>query len=135
MRVFLDTNVVIAAFAAEGSSRAVFRHVLRGALDGVVSAQVIAETSRNLAKLKRIDAARRDLVVRVVEEICEVVRTPRRPRRVSRDADDDAILAAAVSAKVDVLVTGDQDLLVIPRKIARVAVLSPSELLRRIERP
>ncbi len=35
------------------------------------------------------------------------------PARVARDEDDDIVLATAIAARADVVVTGDQDLLVI----------------------
>lgn len=43
----------------------------------------------------------------------EIVDPAPLPAPVSRDADDDAVLAAAVAAGCDCIVTGDQDLLVL----------------------
>ena len=47
---------------------------------------------------------------------------------VCRDKDDDNILATALAAGCDALITGDQDLLVL-KKYARFAILSPNEVM------
>jgi predicted nucleic acid-binding protein len=47
---------------------------------------------------------------------------------VSRDADDDRVLATAVAAGAAVIVTGDQDLLVIGRYDG-IDIVSPREFL------
>jgi len=47
-------------------------------------------------------------------------------KTLSRDADDDNILAAAGSKKVDCIVTGDKDLLVI-KKYKNIKILSPRD--------
>ena len=51
-------------------------------------------------------------VRRLAEEVTLVVPQPL-PAGVCRDPDDDAILATALAAEADYLVTGDQDLLVL----------------------
>jgi predicted nucleic acid-binding protein len=50
---------------------------------------------------------------------------------VSRDADGDAVLATAVAAGAAVIVTGDQDLLVIGRYNG-IDIVSPREFLSRL---
>lgn len=51
--------------------------------------------------------------------------------RVSRDADDDTVLATAVAAEAVVIVTGDQGFLVIGR-YNDIDIVSPRELLSRL---
>ena len=51
--------------------------------------------------------------------------------RVSRDADDDRVLATAVAAGAAVIVTGDQDLLVIGR-YNDIEIVSPRDFLSRL---
>jgi predicted nucleic acid-binding protein len=50
---------------------------------------------------------------------------------VSRNADDDRVLATAVAAGAGVIVTGDQDLLVIGRYNG-IDIVSPREFLSRL---
>lgn len=55
----------------------------------------------------------------------EIVPKPKAPAKVSlRDADDKWILASALEAKADVLVTGDRDLLEVSKRLP-VRILDP----------
>jgi len=47
-------------------------------------------------------------------------------RHISRDHDDDHILAAALYGQVDCIVTGDKDLLIL-RNIENIPILPPAD--------
>jgi len=51
---------------------------------------------------------------------------------VSRDPDDDQILAAAVSGNADLIVTGDQDLLVLG-DYRQIPIVTARDALSRLE--
>jgi predicted nucleic acid-binding protein len=53
------------------------------------------------------------------------------PAPVSRDADDDVVLATAVAADANLIVTGDQDLLVL-RRYTTIDIVSPRDFLTRL---
>ena len=110
MRVFLDTNVLVAAFATRGLCADLMRSVL--AEHQLITGEVV------LNELRSVLARRIKLPATTVEDILallrdqEVVPKPREPSHVAvRDPDDRWILASAVAGRADVLVTGDQDLL------------------------
>lgn len=89
MRVFLDTNVLVAAFATRGLCSDVLRYVL--AQHQLMTGEVV------LRELRREQ---------------EVVGRPAKPADVNlRDPDDAWVVASAVAGHADVLVTGDRDLL------------------------
>jgi putative PIN family toxin of toxin-antitoxin system len=46
-----------------------------------------------------------------VRRLAEMIEPPPLPQPVCRDPDDDAVLALAIAAKVDLVVSGDKDLL------------------------
>lgn len=52
-------------------------------------------------------------------------------QRICRDADDDAVLACALSARADLIVTGDKDLLVL-HPWRDIRILNPAAALRLI---
>ena len=54
------------------------------------------------------------------------------PAPVRRDADDDLVLATAVSARADRVVTGDQDLLVL-QQYEGIRVVSPRRFLEWLD--
>ncbi len=113
MRVFLDTNVLVGAFASRGICADLFRHVLVEH-DLVVGDVVLTELKRTL--LKRINVPPR--VVADIERLLrdqEVVAKPRRHLDLGlRDADDEWIVASAVAGNAEALLTGDRDILEAP---------------------
>lgn len=113
MRVFLDTNVLVAAFASRGICADLFRHIL--VEHELVTGDVV------LAELRRILLRRIKLPPRVVDDIerllrdHEVVAKPRRHLQLGlRDTDDEWIVASALAGSAVALVTGDRDILEAP---------------------
>ena len=132
MRVFLDTNVLVAAFATRGLCADVARVVL--AEHQLITGEVV------LTELLEVLDRRIKLPVATVDDILallrdqEVVPKPRKPSEVPvRDPDDRWILASAMAGRADVLVTGDHDLLDVADK-APLPILTPRgfwDLLRK----
>lgn len=110
MRVFLDTNVLVSAFATRGLCADVLRLVL-AEHTLLVGEVVIKEIERVLARRLRVKpAAIAELVAFLRDQ--EVVPRPKHPHPLRlRDESDRRILASALAGRADVLVTGDRDLL------------------------
>lgn len=111
MRVFLDTNVLVAAFATRGLCADVLRTVLaEHAL--CLSSTVIEElTLALMEKIRLPEPAVREIAafLRVSASLSDI---PPKPSPVAiRDPDDAVILGEALAMGADVLVTGDKDLL------------------------
>jgi len=120
LRVFLDTNVLVSAFATRGVCADLLRVVL--AEHSLVTSEVV------LGELGRVLRKRIGLPAGAVKEIDEFLREnevapkPATPAAVpKRDPSDQWVLASAMESRADVLVTGDRDLLdiaaVVPIKI------------------
>jgi predicted nucleic acid-binding protein len=62
--------------------------------------------------------------------LAEVVEPPPLPQPVCRDPDDDAVLALAIAAKADLIVSGDEDLLSM-NSFAGIPILSPALALQK----
>ena len=110
MRVFLDTNVLVSAFATRGVCTDVLRVVL--AEHTLLTGEVV------LREVGRVLRTRIGLPAAAVREIDEFLReyevAPRPSTRAAvpqRDPDDQWVVASAVESRADVLVTGDRDLL------------------------
>ena len=110
MRVFLDTNVLGAAFATRG----LCADVLRGALtrhELLLGGVVLVELERALTRRLRLPASTVEEILAFLREH-EVVPKPEQPASLPvRDPADRWILASALAGRADVLVTGDRDLL------------------------
>jgi putative PIN family toxin of toxin-antitoxin system len=110
VRVFLDTNVLVSAFATRGLCADVFRHIL--AEHNLITGEVvIVELRRVLRERIKVPAP----TIAAIEQLLRdqvVVPKPAEPYPLPiRDVDDRWVLASAVAGKADVLVTGDSDLL------------------------
>ena len=122
MRVFLDTNVLVAAFATRGLCADLVRTIL--ADHQLITGDVV------LTELRTVLVERIKLPTSTVTEIFtllraqEVVPKPAEPSSLRiRDVDDQWIVASAVAGQADVLVTGDQDLLAVAKE-SPVPILS-----------
>ncbi len=110
MRVFLDTNVLVSAFATRGLCADVLRLVL-AEHTLVTSDVVLREVERVLRSRVRLPRPRVAGILAFLRQH-EVVPKPRAPSDLAiRDEDDRWVLAAAVAGAADVLLTGDSDLL------------------------
>lgn len=132
MRVCLDTNVLIAAFAARGLCADVLRTVLTE--HQLVLGDVILDEFRRVLKSKlRVPEERIESAEAVFSAIA-ILPKPETPAALpGRDRADRWIVATALLGEADVLVTGDRDLLEVAEK-APLPILTPRafwELLRR----
>ena len=123
MRVFLDTNVLVSAFAARGVCADVLRVVLSE--HTLVTGEVV------LGELRTVLRKRIKLPAAAVKEIDsflrehEVTPKPDAPSSIPvRDPDDRWVLASAILGEADVLVTGDSDLLSIAAE-APIKIVDP----------
>lgn len=129
MIVVLDTNVIVAAMVAKGLCHEVVVRGL-GSCSVVSSQPMLDELEHTLRSKFTLGPAavtfleQLRLRVRMVEPVALSV-------PVSRDADDDVVLATALAAVAEVIVTGDQDLLVVGRYHG-IEIVSPRDFLKRL---
>lgn len=123
IRVCLDSNVLVAAFAARGLCSDLLSHVLSE--QHLVVPDIVREESlRVLTKKFKLSAEALESVTAVLDR-SEAVGASGEPSPVPvRDPDDELVLADAVAAGVQVLVTGDKDLLEIAEQ-SPIPILSP----------
>jgi putative PIN family toxin of toxin-antitoxin system len=127
VRIVFDTNVLFAAFVAHGVCAGLYEEcLLRGRI--VVSQFIREELREKLLKKTGLSQSEVQEVLAAVRADAEIVEPQPLPAPVCSDADDDWILAAALSAKADALVTGDKDLLVPGRQIS-IPILTPPACL------
>ena len=123
MRVCLDTNVLVAAFATRGLCADVFRAVL-AEHDLVVGEVILDELRRVLRSKLRLPADRLEAVEALLAGFPVVPKPASASALAIRDVADRWILATAVAGAADVLVTGDADLLAV-RGAAPIPIVDP----------
>jgi len=122
-RLCLDSNVLVAAFAARGLCAGLGRLVL-SEHDLVVPEIVAGEARRVLREKIRVDKEGMASFEAVLGQ-CELVPTTGAQSPVQvRDPDDERVLAETLAAKCELLVTGDDDLLSVAAE-SPIPILSP----------
>ena len=133
MRVFLDTNVLVSAVATRGLCADVLREVLISH-QLIVSAQLFEELDRVLSRKLKIPY---DIILEFIEMLRQDSHfsTPvDMPDVHIQDQDDMAILSAALNGKVDIFITGDNELLEL-RKVETVEIVSPRVFWEKLKAP
>jgi len=110
VRILLDTNVLVAAFATRGFCSDILQLVL-AEHRLVVGETIVEELERILGEKLRMPDVRVHEVVRFVRDQADVVAPVEPATWPDTDPADRWIAAAAIVGAVDVLVTGDRDLL------------------------
>lgn len=139
MRLLLDTNVVIAGLLWSGHPR----HLLNLAIDGGVtlisSPALIDELAHtlNYPKFSRRIAAYcattpSALTVRY-GALVTLVTPADVPKVIINDADDDQVLACALAAKADLIVSGDKHLHSLGGTYQGIRIVAPAEAVRLVE--
>ena len=112
MRAVFDTNVLVAAFVTEGVCSKILIRGRKNQFHLIVCPVILQEFERVL--VKKFSATRNEVrsALQIVSEaIHGVARPSQLVQSACRDPDDDAVLACALEARADYLVTGDVDLL------------------------
>jgi putative PIN family toxin of toxin-antitoxin system len=136
VRAVVDTNVLISGLLWDGAPHALLTHVRDGTLGLISSTYLLSELSRTIGRAKFSGILMRsnisqERVLTEVRQLAEMIEPPPLPQPVCRDPDDDEVLALAVAAKADWIVSGDNDLLSLG-SYAGIAIIPVTEAVKRI---
>ena len=125
MNVVLDSNVIIAAFASTGLCHSLFELCVER-FTIILSEFILGEVRDNLHRKLKMPSKNIEPVIEYLREFCTIVEYTKLTEPVSRDKDDDEILALARSNHVKYIVTGDKDLLSLKR-YCNIKIAGPRE--------
>lgn len=116
MNVVFDTNVLLAAFLTEGVCAKLLVRARRRQFDLITCPFILQEFERILTKKFSATKSEKDSALAILTEAVQNTVLPSETVfGICRDKDDDNVLACALEATADYLVTGDKDLLTLYR--------------------
>jgi len=133
VRVVLDTNVLVAAFASRGLCEAVVEICL-SCHEIFLSEPILGELGRHLKGKLKVPKRQANEILSLLRQQATMVEPLEVPAGACRDSADLAVLGTAAAAVADCLVTGGQDLLVLSQ-FRGVPILSPRAFHDKLLRP
>jgi len=136
VRLVLDTNVVVSAVIWGGTPLKLLQAAVEGDVELYTSPALLAELRgvfgrEHLASRLAQQRSSVDQALAQYGDLAIIVSPLLTPRAVPADADDDHVVAAALAAHADLVVSGDRDLLSIG-SYEGIAIVSAAEAVQRI---
>ena len=133
IRAVLDTNLLVSYLVAHRPPTATLidEHLAQERFCLVTGAVLLEELDRVLRypKLQRYYSEEsRARFVGLIAALSEIAELPESIPSISRDPDDDWVIACAVAGEADVIVSGDRDLLAL-QQVGEIPILSAAQFL------
>lgn len=132
MRIVLDANVVIAAFASRGLCDSILEYCLANH-EIILSDHLLGEIRKNLRRKIKLPAPTISRIISFLRDNSTIFHPVLLSPDLCRDPDDIKVLGLSSAAKADYIVTGDKDLLILG-KFAGIPIITPrafSDLVHR----
>jgi putative PIN family toxin of toxin-antitoxin system len=132
MKLVLDSNVIIAAFATRGLCSSLFEYCLESH-EIILSEPIIVEVTRNLHKKLKLPKN----IINQVESYLRSTSTMIEPAEVDsaicRDKGDLAVLGTAEAGGAKYIVSGDKALLIL-KKYSGIAIIDPRAFWQAVKK-
>ena len=137
MRLVLDTNIVASGLLWGGNPAQLLDTAQLGEIELFTSRPLLAELSnilvrRKFAKAVEASGLSIEALVLGYVELTTVVRPAAIAAAVAADPTDDQVLACAVSAQADLIVSGDKHLLDLGGTYQGIRIVTPAEAVQLI---
>src|SRR3989344_920626 len=132
-KVVLDTNILISALGWKGKPRQIFRKILDGKFDLVISHNQLYELLRVMNYPNfNFKQEQKVLFLTIIIEVATVIETVGNLRVIEDDHDDNVILESAIVGNVDFIISGDEHLLKL-KKYEKVMIVTAAEFLNLVD--
>ncbi len=137
-RIVLDTNIVLSGLLWRGPPHALLTHIGQNPGIHLFSSQALLDELADVLvrpspakRLKLINKTAHEVLADYVSAVTVLQPQPL-ARPVCRDPDDDGVLALALLAQAQAIVSGDNDLLVLQR-FEGIALITATQALQQLE--
>ncbi|MBY0573686.1 MAG: putative toxin-antitoxin system toxin component, PIN family [Undibacterium sp.] len=136
MRVVIDTNVLLSGLLWKGTPHTLLSQVRFGVVELVMSHVLLEEFAEVIARPKFTSILQRTTrthqqILSELHVLADVIAAPPLPHPICRDPDDDAVLACALAAQADWIVSGDDDLLTL-KEFQQIPIITATEAMQRL---
>jgi len=125
MRILFDTNVLVSAFMHGGASYDVIEQAIHGN-EVFYTDFIIGEFRKVFTKKFHYSEAFTDEYIKFMRKFFLKGNTAEEKEDICRDPDDNQVLADALISKIDAIITGDKDLLVL-KKYKGIRIILPKK--------
>jgi len=125
MKIVLDTNVIVAAFASRGLSHLILRRCLEKH-ELILSPYILQELEAAFIRKLKMPVEKVRLNIDSLVKACSLRDASPADFSGCRDPEDLNILGLALHSEADIIVSGDEDLLSI-RSFKRIPIWSPRQ--------
>jgi uncharacterized protein len=139
LRLVLDTNIVVAGLLWNGPPRRLIELAIEGEAVELFSSPVLLnelahtlDYSKFAARINSFATSIAGLVGQYTA-LVSLVMPANVPRIVANDADDDHVIAAAVAARAELIVTGDRKHLLPIGSHQGIAIVTAREVVDRLD--
>jgi putative PIN family toxin of toxin-antitoxin system len=139
MKLVVDTNVLVSAFLWEGTPGRLIELAGEKECRLFTSRILIDELAevlqrKKLAKQVQATGFTAEQMLHNYQKLATTVTARRLAQQVSRDTDDDAVLACALAAQADLIVSGDDDLLVL-KQFQGIRIVTAAQAVKSFTTP
>ncbi len=129
-KIVLDTNILISALGWKGNPNEVFRRVVEGEFELIISQNQLDEIKEvmNYAKLGFTEDQKSRFIA-ILINTAKIVKTSGKLKVIKEDPDDDIILETAVENNAGYIISGDHHLLKIKEYLG-IKIVTVSEFLK-----
>ena len=131
MKVVLDTNVIIAAFATRGLCAELFEVCLTKC-EIILSEYILSEVAQKLVTKIHLPQPIVQEILQFLREHTQIVKPEIIETSILKDKKDFPIIGTAVKGNAQFLITGDKELLSL-RKYRNIEIFSPREFWKQLK--
>ncbi len=128
MRIVADTNLLISSIFWNGKPYYIVQLALNNSIEIITSSYILNETRRVLRNEFNLSEQEIDDIINCILRYATVIEPTEQVDVIKRDPADNHIIACALAAKADYVVTRDKDILDL-HKYVMIRMITPEDFL------
>ena len=129
MKIVIDSNIFVSSFFWGGNPRKIFDRVIDGLDELFISDELLKEILEVMLRKKfNLELQKAIDYVNIIEQYSFKIIPNNVSEVISRDKDDNKIINCGIMGKVDCIISGDKDLLIL-KEYNGIKIMNPKSYL------